>query len=410
MSLGFTVKSNLASSIRNYLKAQGKNVSESDMNKILQRMADVNSARSKEESIFNGGHRYLGGSGKDFIVQNGQQVKLSAEEYNKIFEGYLDKADTEPQVKKAPAKVDLSELKPVHSETPKLNLGEVRLSDEAVKSLKNEQFKNSLSQMSDKQLRQIANSDNLTQDLDQLNMLATEIGVRGDQKTARKVAKFMKEIESKQAAEQAQATQSQQNPVETNHNPVRYNSSVQSGQELPIVKNESETTVQPVKQEPLSDEKLNDYLNNDSNYQSFLQKFNRIDTRMKEIESKYNMQRDDFTENRLFDKSQSLKFKNFSAELSQMNIYGKPEQNEYSDLCLSYRSLKSGIESYKTKMQNWQDGHVSDVSRRGYNTFTNVERITLNNGQHVYKSDQGVFYPDVDGGIGLNPVPKELLD
>ena len=53
--LGFTVKKNLTSSIREYLKSQGRNVSEEDIDKILQRLIDVNSKRPPKESIFSGG-------------------------------------------------------------------------------------------------------------------------------------------------------------------------------------------------------------------------------------------------------------------------------------------------------------------------------------------------------------------
>lgn len=421
MSLDFTVKSNLASSIRNYLKAQGKNVSESDMNKILQRMADVNSARSKEESIFNGGHRYLGGSGKDFIVQNGQQVKLSAEEYNKIFEGYLDSAETvKPADKEAP-KIDLKEIKPLQLETPKPDMGEVKLSDDAIKSAKDIQFKNSLSQMSDKQLRQIANSDNLTQDLDQLNMLATEIGVRGDQKTARKVAKFMREIQAKQASEQTQPAQQagpQQKPVITNHDPV--NAPTQ-----PLQQKIGPKPAQPAKREPLSEEKLNEYLAQDANYQRLNNQLSQMDARMKEIEQKYNFERDNTLENFLSGNLESSVKRNsknhtfadfdldnhFDSDLARMKaLDGKPEKDEYADLNLKYSSRKSDLNEYKKRMQNWQDGVKYAVVQRGPHLFTNVELITLKNGQHAYKSDRGHFFPDFDGGISLNPVPAELLE
>ena len=86
-------------------------------------------------------------------------------------------------------------------------------------------------------------------------------------------------------------------------------------------------------------------------------------------------------------------------------------------------------------MENWQDGPLDRrnlVRRNGeatgtggnyneifrdnqiivYNNskqYTNVERMTLSNGQHVWKSDQGVFYPGANGKIGLDEVPAELL-
>ena len=96
----FTIKNNLASSIRNYLKQQGKtNVTEKEMNTILQRMAQIDadrdSGKTQGGSIFSGGHKYLGGSGRDFVVKQGQQITLSQEEYNKVFEGFLDQMGTQ---------------------------------------------------------------------------------------------------------------------------------------------------------------------------------------------------------------------------------------------------------------------------------------------------------------------------
>lgn len=96
MDTSFQINRNLASSVRNFLKKQGceRNISERDMDTILQRMAQIDKDRDtgKTEggSIFKGGHKYLGGSSKDFIVQQGQVVNLSKEEYNKLFEGFLN--------------------------------------------------------------------------------------------------------------------------------------------------------------------------------------------------------------------------------------------------------------------------------------------------------------------------------
>ena len=190
--LGFTVKKNLASTIKNYLKSKGRNVSEEDIKEILQRLAEINSKRSKNESIFLGGHRYFGGNGKDFIVQKGQQINLSAKEYNEVFNGYLEKA--EEQTKTEPIGVVIS--KELNPENTPLETKEIKLSDEELKDIKNKAFKLSLSNMSDKQLKQIANSDSLTTDIEQLKIIAQELGARGDQEGARAIAKTIKEIES----------------------------------------------------------------------------------------------------------------------------------------------------------------------------------------------------------------------
>lgn len=60
-------------------------------------------------------------------------------------------------------------------------------------------------------------------------------------------------------------------------------------------------------------------------------------------------------------------------------------------------------------MSNWKDGHCYDSFSRVTYTWTNITRITLKNGVHAYKSDQGVFYPHADGDIGLDKVPEDLI-
>lgn len=94
-----TVNRNLASTIKNYIKANGgKNVSEAELNAILQKVAKFDAERDagtrEGGSIFSGGSTYLGGTGKDFVVQNGQQIQFSAEEFNEIFKGYLNPIET----------------------------------------------------------------------------------------------------------------------------------------------------------------------------------------------------------------------------------------------------------------------------------------------------------------------------
>lgn len=192
--LGFTVKKNLASSLREYLKSQGRNVSEEDIDKILQRLIDVNSKRPPKESIFSGGHKYFGGSGKDFIVKDKQEINLSAKEYNEIFDGYLEKA------KDIPLKTESVETlsKPEQKNSLLSEQEEKFLNDEALKSIKNHAFKTSIANMSDKQLKQIANSDNLTTDIVQLKIIAQELELRGDKEGAKTIAKTILAIEPPQ--------------------------------------------------------------------------------------------------------------------------------------------------------------------------------------------------------------------
>ena len=72
------------------------------------------------------------------------------------------------------------------------------MNDEALKSIKNHAFKTSIANMSDKQLKQIANSDNLTTDIVQLKIIAQELELRGDKEGAKTIAKTILAIEPPQ--------------------------------------------------------------------------------------------------------------------------------------------------------------------------------------------------------------------
>lgn len=83
-----------------------------------------------------------------------------------------------------------------------------------------------------------------------------------------------------------------------------------------------------------------------------------------------------------------------------------------------YDSLKRDFDSYTEIMTNWQDGtivpeHTKIRTINGHTilnvNYTNVETITLKNGERAYKTDQGTFYPFRDGTPGEEKVPEELL-
>lgn len=83
-----------------------------------------------------------------------------------------------------------------------------------------------------------------------------------------------------------------------------------------------------------------------------------------------------------------------------------------------YDSLKRDFDSYTKIMTNWQDGtivpeHTKIRTINGHTilnvNYTNVETITLKNGERAYKTDQGTFYPFRDGTPGEEKVPEELL-
>ena len=84
----------------------------------------------------------------------------------------------------------------------------------------------------------------------------------------------------------------------------------------------------------------------------------------------------------------------------------------------AYDSLKRDFDSYTEIMTNWQDGtiapeHTKTRTINGHTVlnvnYTNVETITLKNGERAYKTDQGTFYPFRDGTPGEEKVPEELL-
>ena len=83
--------------------------------------------------------------------------------------------------------------------------------------------------------------------------------------------------------------------------------------------------------------------------------------------------------------------------------------NEFVKLSLKRDFYSQQLHSYLTELTNWQDGFAWDTFNRNGNVFTNVSRVTLSNGQPAYKCDQGYFYPDFDGKIGVAKIPEELL-
>ncbi|MBQ2611376.1 hypothetical protein IJF81_03185, partial [bacterium] len=85
------------------------------------------------------------------------------------------------------------------------------------------------------------------------------------------------------------------------------------------------------------------------------------------------------------------------------------DREHYEKLEWDYFYLKESLPKYKETMSDWKDGYCYYFTSKGTHTWTNVERITLKNGVHAYKSDQGVFYPHADGDISLYEVEEELI-
>lgn len=145
--------------------------------------------------------------------------------------------------------------------------------------------------------------------------------------------------------------------------------------------NNIQTTSQPViKPKRLTDEELQEYLKNDSMYQSYKNHLAGLSGRMNKIETKYGFSRGDV--------------------YGPATISNIEESKQYQDDSLQFSIDSKQFKNYSEVMATWQDGRKINFVRHGTITYTNVETITLTNGQHAYKSDQGFFYPYIDGSIG----------
>jgi len=138
-----TVNKNLASTIKNYIASQGngKRISENDVSIILGRMAEVNEARNKDNdpnnSIFKGGSKYIGGSGRtNFLVHQDQKIDFNTSEYNKIFDGYLMKMPTE-EIKPAAAEINKAKIETSPKIEIKDNRTDAQKKEDAIKQFKN---------------------------------------------------------------------------------------------------------------------------------------------------------------------------------------------------------------------------------------------------------------------------------
>lgn len=423
-NLGFSIKNNLASSIRNYLQSQGKTVSEQDLNKILQRMADVNSTRSKDQSIFSGGRKYLGGSGKDFVVQNGQQVNLSVSEYNKIFDGYLETIKEKPEMQKPEIKPE--DIKPV--EINKTNIGDI--SNVKLNVNEGDAFQNSLKKMSDKQIKQFA--DNTT-DIDKLAALAQELGVRGDQKGARAIAKTIKTIEEQQQKNKQEtvpgATVSDVPKTDVQSEEAQAVKPVETPTEKPVDAPEEKPTETPVtntqtipepvapKQEtsPVEQTQIKKQSSNaevkpysyesDETFMTQQQHIKNLQSQMSEITKEFNIPENATPEEikkAFSDTEKATREISDWGERSQArkNIFDK--RGQYQKLKMELNHSEKNINAYKRTMDNWKDGRTSNYTQNNYNGI--MEETTLQSGKRAYKIE-GKFY-----AVGNNGLPDGFPD
>lgn len=135
---------------------------------------------------------------------------------------------------------------------------------------------------------------------------------------------------------------------------------------------------------PEQEQKLNEYLAQDKIYQGFKGKSDRLNASLEALRQKYNVQ-------------------------SNLEL-GRYGGQELLDQITFIEMLDSDVKEYRTVMANWKDGFAwGRYSATGVGTYTNVERITLKDGQRAYKTDQGTFYPNADGNPGSIRVKEELL-
>lgn len=148
-----------------------------------------------------------------------------------------------------------------------------------------------------------------------------------------------------------------------------------------------------VKEKTMTEKQLAEYLNHDSSYQKYKNSLAQMDNIMKELETKYNFNRGDFRDE------------------TNMHFANETDGNKYSQAKWNYNLYSRALPQYEKEMAEWKDGSCGKDSyyRHNSTTWTNLERITLANGQRAWKTDQGTFYPGPNGMPGYDKVPQEEL-
>lgn len=163
-----------------------------------------------------------------------------------------------------------------------------------------------------------------------------------------------------------------------------------------VAKTKASSAVKDIPQEAertMSDEQLAEYLKNDANYQKYKNTLSKMDNTMRELETKYNFKRG-----------------NFRGE-TDMNFADTDAGNKYSQAKWNHNLYTKNLPKYENEMATWKDGPCGKESFYKLNstTWTNLERITLTNGQKAWKTDQGTFYPGPNGMPGHEKVQEENL-
>lgn len=161
---------------------------------------------------------------------------------------------------------------------------------------------------------------------------------------------------------------------------------------------------------------VDEYLKSDKNYQMHKEIYNTLKADFIRLGRQYDVAPGDI-------------------EDAKKKITNPEDLQRYISSMNTIYNERNSLSAYRKEMEEWRDGPLNrhelvringEASGTGGDyaeifrnnriyvqnndkIYTNVERMTLANGQHVWKSDQGVFYPGANGKIGLDEVPAELL-
>ena len=179
--------------------------------------------------------------------------------------------------------------------------------------------------------------------------------------------------------------------AETNVDPVRYN---------PVSPyNESKPETKPVvKNRGLTDDEIEQYINNDENYKNLKKHYDDIDKKMKEIEKKYGFERGNIEQSmRSRFKMSSQDDKAYFNYKFFMNSKGNEFEQKFKD------TLKDWIDTPKNV-----DFSKNTISRNNAEVITEVRKETLPDGTKVYHAKEGYYNLYYDGGFGSQLSEEDL--
>lgn len=157
------------------------------------------------------------------------------------------------------------------------------------------------------------------------------------------------------------------------------------------VKTATNTNSQSVGENTKKPQSTEEYLAKDTHYQGYSNQLETENKYMSTIENKYKFTRGDL--------------------MGNLNINDSNDMDKYNETQMKSKILDSNLKAYKNEMTNWKDGSLGEKSFYSINghNFTNLERITLQNGQRAWKSNEGCFYPGPNGQPGFEKVEENLI-